>query len=125
MKIFKTIWASAFLFIADSVHAAVNVNGSELAGYNLTIQAVFGIITMVACWISRFALIAMVVAIIWYGMRFMIAQGNPKLLESAKKGFWNAIIGIIIIMATYTIIATIGNAFDANYSVIPLSCPSF
>jgi len=92
-------------------------------GINLTIQDVMGIITDLACWISRAALAVMVIAIVYYGIKFMMAQGDPTKLTEAKKSFLWGLVGVLVILGTYTIIATVANALGADYTLfIPLRC---
>lgn len=96
---------------------------TEYQGIDLTIQSVFGIITGLACWFTRFALILIVVYIVIFGIKFMMAQGNPTKYEEAKKSFTWGLIGVLVILGTYTIIATIANALGADYTLlIPLNC---
>ena len=99
--------------------------GGGYQGVDLTIQGVFGIITGLACWFTRLALILVVVYIIIFGIKFMMAQGNPTKYEEAKKSFTWGLVGVLVILGTYTIIATIANALGANYSLIPLNCSGY
>ena len=91
-------------------------------GVDLTIQSVFGIITGLVCWFSQFALILIVVYIVIYGIKFMMAQGNQTKYDEAKKSFTWGLVGVLVILGTYTIIATIANALGADYGFIPLNC---
>ena len=92
-------------------------------GVDLTIQSVFGIITGLACWFTRFALILIVVYIVIYGIKFMMAQGNETKFGEAKKSLTWGLVGVLVILGTYTIIATIANALGADYSlIVPLNC---
>ncbi len=118
MNIFKKIF-----YVATLSLFGFSASAQEYTGINLTIQSVFGIITGLACWFSRFALILIVAYIIIYGIKFMMAQGNPTKYEEAKKSFGWGLIGILVILGTYTIIATVANALGANYTLlIPLNC---
>jgi len=95
-------------------------------GVNLTIQSVFGIITGLACWFTRFALILMVVYIVFYGIKFMMAQGNETKFGEAKKSFTWGLVGVLVILGTYTIIATVANGLGADYTlIVPLRCGSY
>lgn len=94
-------------------------------GIDLTIQSVFGIITGLACWFTRFALVLMVVMIVFYGIKFMMSQGNPAKYGEAKTSFLWALVGVLVILGTYTIIATIANALGATMPLIPLDCSSY
>ena len=92
-------------------------------GVDLTIQSVFGIITGLVCWFSQFALVLIVVYIVIYGVKFMMAQGNQTKYDEAKKSFTWGLVGVLVILGTYTIIATVANALGADYSlIIPLNC---
>lgn len=113
---------STFYFLlSNSVFASQHL--TNVPGINLTIQDVMGIITGLACWITRVALVFVVVAIIYYGVRFIMAQGDPTKLTEARKSFLWGLVGILVILGTYTIIATVANALGADYTLfIPLSC---
>src|SRR3989338_8561271 len=110
-----------FVLVALNSPATTN-NSGDYQGVDLTIKGVFGIITGLACWFTRFALILIVVYIIIYGIKFMMAQGNPTKYEEAKKSFTWGLVGVLVILGTYTIIATVANALGADYSCIPLHC---
>lgn len=118
-KVIKTIF-SVFVWIL-----AIPANAEEQGyqGIDLTIQSVFGIITGLACWFTRFALILMVVMIVFYGVKFMTSQGNPTKFGEAKTSFIWALVGVLIILGTYTIIATVANFLGGDYTlIIPLNC---
>ena len=109
------------LIIAPLILAQTTGDGYQ--GIDLTIQSVFGIITGLACWFTRFALILIVVYIIIFGIKFMMAQGNATKYEEAKKSFTWGLVGVLVILGTYTIIATVANALGADYSlIVPLRC---
>src|SRR3989344_6789624 len=86
-----------------------------------SIQWVFGIITGLACWFTRFALILMVVMIVFYGIKFMTSQGNQTKFDEAKKSFTWALVGVLVILGTYTIIATVANLLGGSVSSSALS----
>lgn len=92
-------------------------------GIDLTIQNVFAIVNGLACWLTRIATAIMVIFLVIAGLRFMYARGDPAKYESAKKNFQHVLIGILVIMAVYVIIATVANAIGVtNFSLIPLKC---
>lgn len=96
----------------------------QSAGIDLTVQGVVGIITGLACWLTRAVMAVMVIMVIYYGLQFMWAQGNPAKVTKAKESLMWGIVGILVIMGTYTIIATVGNAFNpGSYTnFIPIRC---
>lgn len=104
----------------------LSASAQEYTGVDLTIQSVFGIITGLACWFTRFALVLMVVMIVFYGIKFMTSQGNPTKFGEAKTSFVWALVGVLVILGTYTIIATVANFVGGDYTlIIPLNCSGF
>ena len=103
------ITISAILFgrtaLADPIS---DPDFSSSPGIDLSIQSVFGIVQGLACWMSRFALVLMVGFIVWYGIQFLTSRGDPGRFGKAKTSLGYAVIGIVVIFATYTIIATVG-----------------
>lgn len=118
----------AFIAGASVARAAQGDTSNDLPGMqDLTIQRLFGIVTGLVCWLSRIAIVLIVVAIIFYGLQFMTAQGNPDRYKKAKDGFFKALLGTLIILGTYTIIATIANAINpgGNYQTFYLDCAAY
>lgn len=96
---------------------------ADWMGVDLTIQDVFAIINGLACWTTRVAVFIMVIFIILAGLRFMNARGDPAAFTAARKNFNHVLIGLIVIMGVYVIIATIANAVGVtDFSFIPLVC---
>lgn len=91
-------------------------------GIDLTVQRVTEIITELACWFSRTALVFIVMAVVYYGVKFMMSKGDPTKLTEARKSFLWGLVGVAVILGTYTIIATIANALGLDYNLLPLSC---
>src|SRR3989338_9261500 len=113
--------STAVLLLAKSAFAGIPLDNAP--GINLTIQDVLRIITGLACWISSVALVFIVVAVVYFGVKFLTAQGDPTKLTEARKSFMCGLVGIIVILGTYTIIATVANALGADYTLfIPLRC---
>ncbi|OGN03082.1 MAG: hypothetical protein A2651_03650 [Candidatus Yanofskybacteria bacterium RIFCSPHIGHO2_01_FULL_42_12] len=117
-----SVLLSTFYFLL-SKSALASSHLTDQPGINLTIQDVLGIITGLACWISRVALVFIVIAIVYYGVKFMTAQGDPAKLTKAKESFIWGLVGVLVILGTYTIIATVANSLGADYTLfIPLQC---
>jgi len=115
----------AVLLLAKSASASNHL--TDQPGINLTIQDVLGIITGLACWITRVALVFIVVAVVYFGVKFLTAQGDPTKLTNAKNSFMWGLVGIIVILGTYTIIATVAHSLGVTEygRFIPLNCPAF
>lgn len=112
-----------FLFFALGLFFVPQISfAADLPGENLSIQDVFNIINGLACWLLRTVGAVMVIFIVWAGLRFMWARGDPAKFIVAKKNFKYALWGILVIMGVYVIIATVANAVGVNFSFIPLVC---
>lgn len=128
LLIFLILLSTSYFLLSDFVFAVADTG---YQGIDLTIQGVFGIITGLVCWFTRFALVLMVVMIVFYGIKFMTSQGNPTKFEEAKKAFTWALVGVLVILGTYTIIFTVADflggtgATSALSRFIPLNCSGF
>lgn len=96
---------------------------SNAPGIDLTLDRVVEIIEGLACWIANVALILVVIAIVYYGIMFLISRGDPTKVTNARKALGWGLVGVLIILGTYTIIASIGNfVTEGAYSLTPLNC---
>lgn len=98
---------------------------SQGPGRDFTIQDVFNIIVGLTCWLTRIAIFLIVIALLYYGFLFMRAQGDPGKLGEAKKAFAWGLVGIIVILGTYSIIATVAYTVGgtaAKINPIPINC---
>ncbi|MDO8591370.1 MAG: hypothetical protein Q7R60_00395 [bacterium] len=120
----KVIIILFFVAVLYLGHGYVWAAGEEgLSGIDLTIQDVFNIINGLACWATRVAMAVMVIFIILAGLRFMNARGEPAAFTAARKNFNHVLIGLLVIMGVYVIIATVANAVGiTDFSFIPLVC---
>ena len=91
---------------------------------DFSVQSVPKIMSGLACYSVRFALIMVGIIMVYSGVAFIIGRGNPAALASAKKGFLYSVIGALIIFGVYTIILTVAAYFGVtNLPWIPLICP--
>ena len=95
----------------------------DWTGVDITIEDVANIIEGLACWLTRIATAVMVIFLVLAGLRFMNARGNPTAYQAAVKNFQHVLIGILVIMAVYVIIATVAATVGrTDFSLIPLVC---
>ena len=80
------------------------------------------IIKGLACWIVNAALILIVVAVVFYGIQFLISRGDPGKVGDARKALTWGVVGIIVILGAYTIIATVGYYIGVDIPNIALGC---
>ena len=120
-----------FLVLAGSYNFVFAQDTDDFLGVkDFTVQRIAGIITGFACWLISIVLAIMVIALIISGIMFFKATsfvtdgGKTTEINTAKKNFQWVLVGILVILATNVIIATIANALQPglNYSLLPLNC---
>lgn len=126
VSVFAPIVAHAALPVQSSSgtpnSSSVSGSAGDAPGVDFTIQQVRNIIVGLACWLTQISFFVMVIFIIFYGFLFFKSQGNPGKVDEAKKALGYGIIGIIVILGAYTIIATVTNALGGQASPIPIDC---
>lgn len=103
---------SAVPVLAQTAATTVDSGLANAPGVNLTIQSVAGIVEGLACYATQLVTIIMVVMIVWYGFQMMLAQSNESKFAEARKSLGYAVVGMIVILGAYTIIATVGNTIQ-------------
>ena len=90
---------------------------------DFTVQRIADIITGFACWLIGIVLAIMVIFLVWAGIQYFLAKGNETKVADATKNLTWTLVGILVILATNVIIATVANALGGSYSFLPLNCP--
>jgi ribose/xylose/arabinose/galactoside ABC-type transport system permease subunit len=107
------------LFAADTTFAEAGKIDNPLKATSIQGLIAFGLTFVV-----NLLAIAGVVWIIWTGFLFVKAQGNEKELEVAKKSFFNAIVGMAIILGAWGIAQAIAKTLSGiTKTSIPLEVP--
>lgn len=125
MNLRKFLVFVVFFAIISGIGFFAFAQGEDFLGVeDFTIQRIANIITGFACWLIGIVLAVMVVFLVWAGIKFFLARGNDVALADAKKNLTWILVGILVILATNVIIATVANALQPglNYSLIPLNC---
>lgn len=104
--------------------SSISGSAGDAPGVDFTIQQVRNIIVGLACWLTQISFFVIIFFILFYGFLFFKSQGNSGEVDEAKKALWYGIIGIIVILGAYTIIATVTNALGGKVSPIPIDCSS-
>jgi hypothetical protein len=93
------------LFVADTSNGLSNAPGVDV-----TVQGLYNAFLALACYATGIVMILMVIMIVWYGYKMMSSGGNDAAFQGARKSLNHAVIGVLVIFAANTIIATVGNA---------------
>ena len=96
----------------------------DMPEYDLTIQNIFAIINGLVCWAARMSYLLMIVMLVYSGVMFFLSNGEPAKVTKAREGLKWVAIGIAVVLATYTIIATVANAVGVPdvSRFLPLHC---
>ena len=78
----------------------------------LNVNSIQDLIGAALTFVVNLLAIAGAIYIIWAGFMFVKAQGNPSEIEKAKKAFFNAIIGMAIILGAWGISMIIANTIN-------------
>ncbi|MBI2003556.1 MAG: hypothetical protein HYS78_01050 [Parcubacteria group bacterium] len=124
-SVFSVVFIVSYLLLFTFTFA----QGDDFLGVeDFTVQRIAAIITGFACWLLGIVLAIMVIALIISGIMFFKATsfvtdgGKTTEINTAKKNFQWVLVGILVILATNVIIATVANALGSSYSFIPLNC---
>jgi cytochrome bd-type quinol oxidase subunit 2 len=89
-------------------------NISSLPGTDLTIGGINNTLINASKWLFYFAGLIAVAMIIFYGIRYMTANGDEKTVASAQKGLKYAIIGLVVVLLAWTMITLLGNIIGTS-----------
>lgn len=80
------------------------------SGTATTFTSVGGLVTTIIAWILWIAGILAFVYLVYSGILYVTAGGNPDQAKKGQQGIINAVIGIIIITLAYTILTIVQKA---------------
>mgnify|MGYP003394888467 CR=1 FL=1 len=118
-KFFGLSFTSLVAFFVIAVSTAGSAYAADLPGVDLGIQDVF---KGLACWLMRVSGSVMIIFLVIVGIKFMNAKGDPTKYNAAKKELTYVLIGMVVILGAYVIIATVAKAVGSDFSFVPLAC---
>lgn len=109
MERFKKIawWIIPTALLLPLASFAVVVPTVPEAGTALTLDKIKDIIQTVANWMIIVGVIIAVIFIIWGGVYWMAARGNPEMIKKAKEMMKNGLIGALIVLGVGVILWTL------------------
>lgn len=100
----------SFLALARPAFAAIAPLPDPGSGY-ATLDQLTNVFVNVTSFISTFIGFALLLMLIRGGVGYITAQGDPKAVASARATITWALIGFIVVLAAYLIVALIANFF--------------
>lgn len=107
----------------STAHAALGLPqpvDQNLTGSNNATGVISNLAQSVINIVFLIAGILAVIYLLWSGVQYITAGGNPDKVKAARQGIINAVIGIVVIMAAFFIIriaTSTRGVFDNNGSV--------
>jgi len=92
-------------FILPAVQAATGV--VIPTGTGLSDAKISDILKKLLIWLLEIVGVIALIGFVVSGIQYIVAAGNDKSIESAKKNMTNSLIGITVALAAYVIIKTI------------------
>lgn len=118
MKKIIAIVSGFFLPILVSAQGLVPCGnpGQEQCQFNHVLELISNVINFVFIMIVPIA----AVLFMWWGFRYIISADNAQLRQSLKVYFKNLIIGIVIVLAAWLVIATLLRALGVSEAYVLL-----
>ncbi|MFC1640781.1 hypothetical protein ACFL2D_01885 [Patescibacteria group bacterium] len=111
----KKIWqylvgasSTAYLLLQAKLAAAITIPGGEIEGVrqeNDILPIVFDVINWILIITGAFAILMLIIG----GFRYITSAGNDKQVQAAKTTMTYAIVGLVIVLLSYVIAATINS----------------
>ena len=93
-------------WLVPKAYAAYNFNFLTIRQNQMSISS---LVTMVIGWMAFVAGVLAVVYLIYSGILYLTAGGNPDQAKKGQQGIINAIIGLVIIALAFSIAWGVGN----------------
>lgn len=95
--------------------AQIPLPGITPAGTAWTLDRVRDLINTIATFAITFGVIIAIIFIIYGGIRYMTAGGDPTAQGKAKTAIWNGIIGAAIVIGVGVILRTLSAAIAGTF----------
>lgn len=106
MNLIERIFAAA----GDANNAITPIDTAGGAGAS----SITGLVTVVLNWLFYGAGVAAVIYLVYSGILYISAAGNPDQAKKGQQGIINAIIGIIVIVLALTIVSVVKRAAQSG-----------
>ncbi|NTU46210.1 hypothetical protein HGA88_01145 [Candidatus Roizmanbacteria bacterium] len=96
--------AQQFTINNQRISGPLNINGNKN-------PSLADIISAITNFMIPFAAIILLLVLIWGGYNFMMSQGNPEKVKSAKAKITTGLIGFILLIVSYVIVSLVSMIF--------------
>ena len=101
--------------LLEKAHAAFNAsNLTDVLSPNTSSQTTTQLVTTVIGWVIFIAGILAFFYLVYSGILYVTAAGNPEQAKKGQQGLINAVIGIIVIVLAYVILTAIAGTANGT-----------
>ena len=108
------------IFAFSSQAQILNDDLSQGPATNIDATGLVQLLGGIACWLLRFAIIAVSIAMIFYGILFLKGRGSPQGMTYAKKALTWGLVGGLIIFGVFTIILSVAGIIWVSYPILSI-----
>lgn len=108
-----SVFGTYVSFFSNYTFAQISAVSDPLAGHFKN-YSLGGIISKLLPFVWGFAAMLALLYLIWGGIRYMLARGDPKEIDAARGVLTSAVIGLLVIILAASIFWIIGSAFKIN-----------
>lgn len=95
----------------------IDIIGPLQAPKNYDISTLSGIINIIVSFIYPLATILLFIYLVWGGFDFLLGRGNPEKVKLGQAKITAALVGFILLMASYIIVKLIISVFGLPDSI--------
>ncbi len=104
----KVIFTSSLLIAALTITSPVFAQAADVTKIQTFIQTIVGALSILAGSICTLYLG-------WGGFKYMSSTDNPEALDGSKKTIKNSLIGLVIVLAAFSIMTIVSNAATSAF----------
>lgn len=89
----------------------IGINGQKIKGPLVGIETLGDFINKIIAFLIPLAAVILFLVLIWGGYDFMLSQGNPEKVKSAKGKITTGLVGFILLIISYLLVKLITQIF--------------
>ena len=113
-----SLFFTHYFALAQPIDFTTNLGNYPGGVFSVTsLLNLFGRLT---CYLIQFAVIAVGVAFIVYGIMFLTSRGEAQGFSRSKKAITWGVVGGLVIFSVFTIVLTVASFIGVNYNILTI-----
>ena len=100
--------------LLEKAYAEIDLNNAVGVRDATGISTIGGLVSVVITWVIYIAGVLAFFYLIYSGILYVTAAGNPDQAKKGQQGIINAVIGIVIITLAFVILRAVSNTASTN-----------